>query len=537
MSAVKTENTIPVLVGVTGHRSIKKEDYNAIYTSVKAELGKLQDRCPNSHIVLLTSLAEGGDLLCAEAATELDIPLVAVLPDELEIYEKDFSAEAKERLRFHCERAEQLFTTPFTEKVPENGISRAYRFRQAGIYVAAHCHVLLALWDGGPGTAASCGTAEAVDFALNGSYLPEKGAALSADGCNAVIQIFTPRDERTEEAAGTVHFLGTSEALWEILRETDDFNRQAAVTETGTKSRLPAEDSSDALLGKMERLSLTAGRLSTVYAKKYRLILALLAVASALLTFAFLMYDEIQAIWMILVCGLLLIAAWSFQRYAARSDCHRRYIEYRALAESLRVQTYLRYAGSIVEAADLLSWTQREETAWINAAMRALTTGDIPKERQDIRICWVEEQRSYHQEAGKRSHKRITVSERIVHVAFAMSVMLYCAALIFELLAGGLIFAPVINIPDVEIVRTFLKIALGTISALTLFTANFYGRLSLPRTFSDHKKMERFYGKMSALLLQYGQTEELLTVLAREELTENGNWVSYQRDNKPDISL
>ena len=75
------------------------------------------------------------------------------------------------------------------------------------------------------------------------------------------------------------------------------------------------------------------------------------------------------------------------------------------------------------------------------------------------------------------------------------------------------------------------------IHAVTLFTANFYGRLSLPRTCSDHEKMERFYGKMSALLLQYGQTEELLTVLAREELTENGNWVSYQRDNKPDISI
>ena len=56
----------------------------------------------------MTSLAEGGDLLCAEAATELDIPLVAVLPDELEIYEKDFSAEAKERLieRFSLSEAQ-----------------------------------------------------------------------------------------------------------------------------------------------------------------------------------------------------------------------------------------------------------------------------------------------------------------------------------------------------------------------------------------------------------------------------------------------
>ena len=421
--------------------------------------------------------------------------------------------------------------------MPEGGISRNYRFRQAGIYVATHCHVLLALWDGGPGSAAACGTAEAVDFALNGSYQPEKGAALSADGSGAVIHIFTPRGERTEETAGTVHMLGDSEKLEIILKETDEFNRQATGTKPGTKSRLPEEISGDELLERLETLSLTAGKLSTAYAKKYRLILALLAVASALLTFAFLLYDNVQIIWMILVCGLMLIAAWHFQRYAARSDCHRRYIEYRALAECLRVQTYLRYAGSRVEAKDLLSWTQREETAWITAALCALTIGEQSKEQKDIRICWVEEQRSYHREAGKRSQHRITVSERIVRVAFVLSIALYCAAVVFELLCGGLIFTPLFRISDVEIVRTLLKIALGTISAITLFTANFYGRQSLPRTHSDHEKMERFYGKISALLLQYGQTEELLTVLAREELTENGNWVSYQRDNKPDISI
>ena len=42
---------------------------------------------------------------------------------------------------------------------------------------------------------------------------------------------------------------------------------------------------------------------------------------------------------------------------------------------------------------------------------------------------------------------------------------------------------------------------------------------------------------MSAEIEKRGQTEALLTVLAREELTENGNWCSYQRDNKPDLSL
>ena len=42
---------------------------------------------------------------------------------------------------------------------------------------------------------------------------------------------------------------------------------------------------------------------------------------------------------------------------------------------------------------------------------------------------------------------------------------------------------------------------------------------------------------MSSALAEHGQSEALLEQLAREELIENGNWLSYQRDNAPDISL
>ena len=118
-----------------------------------------------------------------------------------------------------------------------------------------------------------------------------------------------------------------------------------------------------------------------------------------------------------------------------------------------------------------------------------------------------------------------------------MSVSLYIAAVGFELLCGGLMFRPTVSVPDVEIWRTVLKILLGIISALTLFVANYYGHLSLPRTLSDHKKMERFYTEMTERLAREGESEALLTELAREELIENGNWCSYQRDNTPDFSL
>ena len=72
---------------------------------------------------------------------------------------------------------------------------------------------------------------------------------------------------------------------------------------------------------------------------------------------------------------------------------------------------------------------------------------------------------------------------------------------------------------------------------MTLFVANYYGRLSLARTVSDHRKMEKFYSRMADRLEEYGQTEKLLILLAREELAENGNWCACQRDNKPAVSL
>ena len=534
---MQAENTIPIVIGVTGHRAIRPEDREALFTAVKTELAKLKALCPNSPFLMLSSLAEGGDLLCADAAEELGIPLAAALPMERKTYELDFSEKALLRFAHHCARAEQVFVAPATEAIPEAGPNQDFGYRQAGIYVAAHCHVLLALWDGGPGTAAACGTAEAVDFALLGNYFPASGVSLRSDSNEAVLHVFTPRGEHTGEPAGTVHQLGNWQSVQKILALTDDFNRRAAQVPEADYGLLPEDHRDDPKLVRMEKVYLAAGALSAAAAKKYRRVLAGLAVASMLLTMSFLLYDEAHAIWLILVCGAMLLAAWGCRRYAVGSDCHRLYLECRALAECLRVQAFLRYAGSGVQAAEQLSWTQQEETAWIMDALCVLVIGDPPTYSHDIRDCWVEDQRKYHQWSGGRALQEYRVSERVVQTALCLSIVLYLAAVVFEMLSGGLLFRPTVPVADVEMYRTILKILLGSISAVTLFVANYYGRLSLPRQLTDHEKMARFYGKMYAQLQLHGQTDALLTVLAREELIENGNWCSYQRDNTPDISL
>ena len=531
-----SEKKIPIVVGVTGHRRLRQQDLPALREAVRSLLLSLQERCPHSPVVLLCSLAEGADLLCADAAEELGIPLCAVLPLPREEFEKDFSPEGKRCLDRHCARAEQLFQAPRTEPRTAALSDRDDAFRQAGIYVSAHCHILLALWDSKPGKR-GCGTAEAVEFALHGVCGSESGLPVRTGRNTAVWHVFTPREEAEIGTAGTVRILGDRQAMEEILNRTEEFNCLAEEIQSGRQTLLPEENPDDPVLTRMLQVYSAASRLSKQNARRYRRTLILLAVASSLITMAFLLYDEAQAIGLIVAIGVILLLAWLCQRYAGRSDCLRRYVEYRALSECLRVCVYLRYAGSSVRAENLLSWTQQEETAWILDALCALRVGSPSVGQHDIRECWVERQRDYHRQAEKKARQESHFSERLVGAALLLSVVLYILALLFELFCGGVLARPLLPVADAESWRTVLKIALGSISALTLFVANYYGRLSLPRVLSDHGKMARFYGRMSELLQEEGQTEALLTTLTREELIENGNWCSYQRDNRPEFSL
>ena len=117
---MRANETVPVVVGVTGHRVLREEDRSALRQAVRTELKKLQTLCPHSPLVLLTSLAEGADLLCADTAAELNIPLIAVLPREQAEYRTDFSEPALQRFAEHYASAAQAFVAPVTEEKPES---------------------------------------------------------------------------------------------------------------------------------------------------------------------------------------------------------------------------------------------------------------------------------------------------------------------------------------------------------------------------------------------------------------------------------
>ena len=292
---------------------------------------------------------------------------------------------------------------------------------------------------------------------------------------------------------------------------------------------LPDDAYADEVVMRLEAAYHEADQASLAAQRTYRRILAGLAAASTVVALAFLLYDAIGSFAGLALVGLTLALEWALSRRAARLGCHRTFLEQRVLAEALRVQVMLRYAGSGLCVGDLLTWTQLEETGWLRGRIEGLVGEAMPAQAHDVRDVWVEDQRSYHARAAERSAPDVARSERIVGAALWCSVALYAALIVFELTAGGGAGA--------DAWRTGLKALLGGVSAATVFIANYYDKASLARVHADHEKMARFYAWAAERLDEEGQTPELLERLAREELIENGNWYSYQLEGTPDISV
>ncbi len=191
-------------LGLSTHRKIAPEALDAVKTSTLAVLSDEQRRAnaEGKRLVMLNSLAEGGDTLCAEAALALGIPYIALLPRPQKSYLEDFSETAREEFLFLCSQARELLVSPDIEG---KGLADYdYLYRQASIYVAAFPDIFLALWDGVEGKAGGCGAAEAYDFAHNRGYndpdkrLPRK--------CRRIIHILTPREGKMQQDAGAITY-------------------------------------------------------------------------------------------------------------------------------------------------------------------------------------------------------------------------------------------------------------------------------------------------------------------------------------------
>ena len=285
-------------------------------------------------------------------------------------------------------------------------------------------------------------------------------------------------------------------------------------------------------LREIDELYGAADVLSIQNAGEHRRILFALSFAGTALTLAFLLYDEAELHGLIIACGVMILCLFFIRYIADRLSCHTKYLEYRVLAECLRCQFFLSFAGVKTRVTDLLPWSVREDIPWIREVLLSVPAGDMG-EKNSVLDPWIVDQKKYHKRALEKTVIKDRRDRRITRTVFTITIITYFAALLYELI----IYRNAAGTGNADLIRAFLKIILGTMSAVTLFTGSFYGKMSLSNVIDDHKRMIDLYETVEGEITEKGESEELLVFLAREFLNENSTWYAYQSKNGPDFVI
>lgn len=162
-------------VGITGHRreAIPEDVGPALAERLRGVLAKLADTataihreegryfsCADPRLIFVTPLADGADQIAAEAAWELGYELHVILPFALDDYRAEIgNAELRAEFDSLFERASCVLELPGEDE------AKLEAYVMAGRATIAHSDVMVAAWDGLPPRGRG-GTGEIVELAL-----------------------------------------------------------------------------------------------------------------------------------------------------------------------------------------------------------------------------------------------------------------------------------------------------------------------------------------------------------------------------------
>lgn len=194
---------VPIIIGITGHRDLRKEDIPDLENKVRGIFQEARRKYPNSPIKVLSPLADGADRLVARIGLDEKASLIAVLPMPRSEYEKDFETEeSKREFAFLLAQAQEVYELPLLEGNTLENIQgynepRNKQYAYVGAYVALHSQILIALWNGKK-NGETGGTSEIVRYKLEGvpePYAPGSSPLDMPDN-GPVYHIFTRRERK-----------------------------------------------------------------------------------------------------------------------------------------------------------------------------------------------------------------------------------------------------------------------------------------------------------------------------------------------------
>ena len=481
-------------IGITGHRDLLADEIPALKKKVRDFFVALKSNFPDLDLQLITPLAEGSDRLVADVALDLGMDLIVPLPMPQAEYERDFSSEAAVEAFRESQNKARVIHLRTLQNASGNSLSpeeRTRQYAQMGVFISNHSQVLLALWDGKPSSEVG-GTASVVNYHLTavmpGFSMAEDSPNLLADNENDLVyHIVCSRDRPggqpreglvpLQSVWVTSHFgLETSQRMpleyqimWQRLEEygRDRSKYGLAIEEEGANLLETAPDlelpiGTDVISGQYR----IADWLAIHFHKRISLGLIAIHSLAVLIGLIFIIYSEFDGLdFLVKIFLLAFFAGFMLFKIGERRQWHRKHLDYRALAEGLRVQFYWSLAGVIdVQSAEFAydNFLQKQDVdlGWIRHVMRNVSLSrsrdQVPPEGW---VDWVIEQWVGDEtgQTGQLSYyrsKEMEKARRFRRTTFLGRIALWVGMLIAVLLA-------IAGTDMTDDVRTYLLVLMG----------------------------------------------------------------------------
>ncbi|MBS0556319.1 MAG: hypothetical protein JSR27_02765 [Proteobacteria bacterium] len=551
----------PLVIGVTSHRNIPAAQIEPIRQRVRELLEQLQRDFPHTPLIALSALAEGGDQLVAEEALALGVHLVAPLPFPRAIYAHDFQDDGA-RMAFDalCAQA-HVIELPLQHghtaaHVEHGSVERDRQYARVGVFIARHCHLLLAIWDGKQSDRLG-GTAQVVDYYLHG-VMPglierRRGARRWLFGygderlaCHLVcsrdapdgapkaplqpLQVIwrTAGSATAADAAMPLRFRDAFAQAGEFNADADKYRRaiDAAAAD-------PVERGAPPALAAMFR---RADWLAMHFQQRVLLAMRVSYSVAALMGIAFAVYDNLtDADGFIYVFLLLFASGVAISTIARRREWHRKYLDYRALAEGLRVQGYWRRAGISLTgdpefAQDSLQQKQDIALDWVRDAMRGAdlirqpgAPGQRPAQLQAVIDEWIGSdttgQLGYYTHKAEQRERNYRTTELIGRISLyaGVGISIVLAALAFRLSADA---------------KNDLIVLMAIFSVFGAVREAYAYRKADKELIKQYRFMRRLFADARAALQEArddAERRDILRALGETALAEHAEWAMMHR--------
>lgn len=548
---VSYQSSLSIFVGVTGHRDILDGDIPELRARVASELERIESAAKGVRLILLTGLAEGGDQIVAEEALKRNWEVFAVFPMPFSDYLADFTEnELRENLIKLKDRCAAIHEIPWAAtRDPDITKPRDQQYRNQSIFVARQSQLVIALWDGvSESERGACGTAYVAKLCREGSLPPIDGEVLAAPETTPLIHIPVGLESAPKQ---TAEFPRTPQCDLSDRKIIQEFSAYATATadlrkkcpqiiqksrellisqkaweqlDDGTKALVEHYCSADALAVDRQNTRNCVIRWASI---------ATVAGAFAQATNGI----HAHSSWMI-AYGAAVAIAYGLYLLFIHLPFFRiedRYLEYRALAEALRVQIFWRIAGIPAVAAEHYLQLAKTEVGWVREALRSiwLSESNSSSRREPdyglVKRLWIDDQANYFVGNNPRliAGKALECKELLKRFDMAANVALGVGVVLVATAGAAVIFPLLQSIKE-------------TASA---YSASFFLMAGVIKGYVSsmgYAEQAISYEKMGAIfrgiqqLFEHSQSsvrEEHLLALGKQALTENADWLIQHRTN------